>query len=100
MRSTRLQPVDDAPAENFSLAPPEPAAPRTVTVAERQITDLLIKGIGQRAITIISTLFTLLLAASAWWLWWSALPQPTPTQLIGLGMYSVFVLALEYVRRR
>lgn len=99
MRSTRLQPVDDAPAESFSLAP-EPDAPRSVTVAERQITDLLLKGIGQRALTILSTLFTLLLAASAWWLWWSALPQPTPPQLVGLGMYSVFVLALEYVRRR
>lgn len=102
MRS-RLQSVGDAPAEGFSLAETEiqpPPAPRTVTVAERQITDLLLKGIGQRAITIISTLFTLLLAGSAFWAWMTVLPHPSSPQLIGLGGYALFVLALEYVRRR
>lgn len=99
MRSTRLQPVDADAPEEFQI--PEAAeAPRTVTVPERQITDLLIRGLGQRALTILSTLFTLLLAGSVFWAWMTVLPEPTTLKLIGIGGYALFALALEFVRRR
>lgn len=106
MRS-RLQPVGDAPIDGgFKIAePPEAvpdtgAPPRRMSLAERQVYDILVRGVSQTALTIVSTLFTLLFAGSAFALWWAALPQPSASQLIGLGMYAAFVLALEYVRRR
>lgn len=99
MRNTRLQPVEDTEVGDFEIAATaEPA--RSVTVPEKQIMDLLIRGFGQRALTILSTLFTLLLAGSVFWAWMTVLPEPSTPKLIGLGGYAAFVLALEFVRRR
>lgn len=58
------------------------------------------KTLSQRALAAFSTLFTAGGLFSAWWLWQSALPAPTTTQLVGLGMYAAFLLLLEFVRRR
>lgn len=61
---------------------------------------LSIKQLSQRTLVAASTCFTFALAASAFFLWWTVLGAPTPLQLTGLGMYSGFALALEFVRRR
>lgn len=100
MRSTtRLQPVGEEAADDFQLADP-PTVERKPSIPERQMLDLLIKGFGQRALTLLSTLFTLLIAGSVFWAWMTVLPSPSTPQLIGVGGYAVFVLALEFVRRR
>lgn len=101
MRSTRLQPVGDEPVGDFTMEPVSPNPPaRVVSVPEKQMMDLLIRGFGKNALTILSTLFTLALAGSAFWAWMTVLPEPSPQQLVGLGGYALFVLALEFVRRR
>ena len=61
---------------------------------------LALKALSQKTIVALSTLFTAAALASAWYLWYSVLPNPTTPQLVGLGGYAAFILALEYVRRR
>lgn len=66
-------------------------------------TQMLLMAIGQlskRFVIALSNLFTAAGLFSAWWLWSSVLPSPTVLQLIGVGMYALFLLALEFVRRR
>ena len=60
---------------------------------------LALHALSQRALAAISDLFMLVTIASAWWLWWST-PEPTQLQLIGLGMYGVFILAANVIARR
>jgi hypothetical protein len=109
MRSTRLQQVGEESAENFTLIgnepePPLPVAAKKDTAAmESRLSGLIVtalKTLSQRSLVAISNLFTLLLAGSAFVLWRSVLPSPSVLQLVGLGGYAGFVLALEFVRRR
>ena len=99
--SSRLQEVTDFQLVGQDEQPPErPAKP---AAAEQHLTGLLLmslRALSQRAVVALSTLFTLALAASAFWLWGEVLAHPTAPQLVGLGMYGGFVLALEFVRRR
>ena len=108
MRSaTRLTEVA-GPAEPPTFQVHTPAMPAEAAAVARDAfdsrwTDLLalsLKALSQRALVALSSLFTLLVAASAFWLWLSVLPAPTPLQLVGVGGYAVFVLALEFVRRK
>lgn len=98
--SNRLQEVAEFQlvGEDEAAAPAKPAP-----AVEKQLTGLLLmslRALSQRALVALSTLFTLALAASAFWLWGRILAAPSATQLVGVGMYAVFVLALEFVRRR
>ena len=61
---------------------------------------LALKALSQRTVIALSTLFTLIGLGTAFWLWMSVLPSPTPNQLIGVAGYAVFLLALEYIRRK
>jgi len=65
-----------------------------------RMTLLAIQSLSQRALIAWSALFTAGALASAWVLWRSILPEPTPMQLTGLAGYAVFVLAIEFIRRR
>ena len=58
-----------------------------------------LKALSQRALVALSALFTLLTVASAFALWWRVLPDPSVFQLIGLGLYAIFILAVHLVRR-
>lgn len=60
---------------------------------------LALKALSQRALVAVSDLFTLLTVFSAFWLWHS-IPEPSVYQLIGLGMYGMFVLAANVIVRR
>ena len=65
-------------------------------------TDLLVlalTALGKRFVVALASLFTLLTVASAFWLWHSV-PDPTATQLVGLGMYGLLVLAINVIVRR
>ena len=72
---------------------------RENTIAAQALT-LILKGLSQKALIAISSLFTSAALFSAWWLWMTILPDPSNRQLIGVGMYAVFILAVEVVRRR
>jgi prepilin signal peptidase PulO-like enzyme (type II secretory pathway) len=77
----------------------EPAAappPQLVT----QMLTIALTALSQRALTALASLFSIVLAASAFVLWYMILPNPSPNQLVGLGMYAAFILALHVIRNR
>lgn len=53
-----------------------------------------LKALGQKALIALASLFTLLTVASAFTLW-LLMPDPNVTQLVGMGMYAVFVLLIN-----
>lgn len=58
-----------------------------------------LRALSQRFIVALANLFTLLTAASAFYLWLQALPELNMLKIIGLSIYSVFVLALNIYGR-
>lgn len=76
-----------------------PSQPRGQKFAIDAIT-LGLKTLSQKTLVALSTCFTGAGLLGAWLLWDSVLPNPTTFQLIGLGEYAAFFLALEFVRRR
>ena len=83
---------------------PQPQIPQTPmqTQDAAQAVKLLmlsLRVVSQRFITSLSHLFTALALASAWYLWLKILPSPTVTQLVGVGLYAVFLLSIEFIRR-
>jgi hypothetical protein len=56
--------------------------------------------LGKRAVAGLSAAFSLIGLGSVWALWYSVLGQPSPVQLTGIGMYSIFLLCLEVIRRK
>lgn len=82
-----------------TTTPPQTNVAREASAATQMLL-LGLKALSQRAIVALSTLFTAGGLFSAWWLWSSVLPSPSVLQLTGIGMYAVFLLALEWVRRR
>ena len=98
MRSSRLQEVEAA--ETFSVADPAPSpAPPRQRATESSLL-MLGRVFSDRSMEIISIVFTFLIAGSAFALSWVTLPTPTPTHLVGLGIYYIFVLAFELARKR
>ena len=96
-----------ASPRNFALVGEEEIGetpePRTDAEAARRNTQLLLlslRAVSQRAVTAVSHLFTLLVVAGTGALWWHVLPDPSVLQLVGLGGWAVFVLAIEWIRRR
>ena len=81
-----------------SVPPPPPPDVQQIIV-QRFLTAIL-SAFSERVVFMLHMLFTAGGLVLAWFLWSRVLPSPTVPQLIGLGMYSVFFLALEYVRRR
>ena len=82
---------------------PEAPAPKTADEATQRNMQLLllsIRIVSQRFVTAVSHLFTAAMVGSELLLWWRALPDPTPLQLVGLGMWGVLILAIEFIRRR
>ena len=90
-------------AELFTLEKEEIEAPAPASSsaesAGMHMLYLGLKALSQRALVALSALFTLLTVASAFALWWRVLPDPSVFQLIGLGLYAIFILAVHLVRR-
>ena len=87
---------EDTPDEAATIA----AATPDNTERGAQLLMLSVRALSQRALTAITNLFTAGAVLSAWWLWSTVLPNPTPLQLVGVGGYAVFLLAIEIVRRK
>ena len=80
-------------------APPQPAG-NADTARAVQILALALLTVSQRFVIAVSNLLTAAAVGSAFWLWWRVLPNPDVEQLVGLGLYALFLLAVETVRRR
>lgn len=106
MRSTRLTTVAEEEVAGFKLIGQEddlavPSAPaKPADDIPSRVIVFALQTLAKRTLVAISNLFSLLLAGSAFALWWSVLPQPTVLQLVGLGLYAAFVLVLDFARRR
>jgi hypothetical protein len=101
MRSgARLTPVEVD--ENLIGSEPEPEArqPSQTASALTSILFMSLRALSQRAVVALGNLFMAASAASAWWLWYVTMPQPTVPQLVGLTLYAAFILALNFMLRR
>lgn len=78
---------------------PQQPQPDANTRAAMRFWLLSMQNIGNRAITGVSHLFTAAVVLSAWALFMWTLPTPSTLQLIGLGLYGLFCLAVEWIRR-
>ncbi len=87
-------------AEMFKI---EPVVEETEqSVADRTGFELLrvgLKALSQRALVALSALFTLLTVGSTFWLY-MAVQNPNTMQLIELGLYAAFVLAINLIVKR
>lgn len=77
-----------------------PTAPAQSNLAAQKMLLFALGSLSKRAIAGVSAAFSLLGVASVWFLWYTVLPDPTVPKLIGVGMYSVFLLVLELIRKR
>lgn len=87
-------------AEMFKI---EPVVEETEqSTADRTGFELLrvgLKALSQRTLIALSALFTLLTVGSAFWLFMS-IHEPNTMQLIQIGMYAAFVLAINLIVKR
>jgi hypothetical protein len=85
-------------------APPGEALAPTLHVAQQRLAAQLLgvafKALSEKAVIAVASLFSLLLAASVFWLALSVSQAPSNLQLVELGMYGAFVLGLHVVKRR
>ncbi len=83
----------------LQLVGTEDEAPKGTQFAS-DILLLALKALSQRALTAIASLFTLLTVISAFWLALQVAVNPTIYQLIVLGLYLVFIGAINLIVRR
>lgn len=90
----------------FEVVPDDPPEPTNSPVeggqaAALDILLLLLKPLSQKTIIAIGNCFSLLTVASVFWLSLAIIPKdPSVQQLIGLGGYAVFVVAVNLIVRR
>jgi hypothetical protein len=62
---------------------------------------LLLKPLSQKTIIALGNLFSLLTVVSVFWLSLAIIPKdPSTQQLVGLGGYAAFVIAVNIIVRR
>lgn len=101
MRSARLTPVEVA--DDGLIGQEAPEVRPEQNQAASALTSLLLmslKALSQRAIVALANLFMAATAASAFWLWYVTMPEPSVRQLVGLTLYALFILALNFMLRR
>jgi len=108
---TRLRRIADESGESDAEDLLDPAA--TVAApqhspamgeAQRRIVStalqMALRTLSQKTVVALANLFSLLLAGSVFWVFLTILAEPTVLQLVGAGMFAVFVLSLHLVRKR
>lgn len=105
--TNRLRPIgDDMPffGAEVESVPPQPAPPppqQTAPSAQQHAATsmllLALRALSQRSIIALGSLFILLTAASAFWLWLTIAPSPSVYQIIAVSIYGAFVLALDWM---
>lgn len=90
MQGTRLAAVRE---EQIAETPaPSPAQPRADRAATATIVWAALRALSQRALVALAAVVDLILILTAFALWIMVIANPTQSQLIGVGMYAVFVL--------
>lgn len=89
MSRARLISEAELPPENTG------SPPNTAQQAALQMLLLALKALSQRFTIALANLFTLVTAASAFWLWFSVLENVNEKQIVAATIYSAFVLALN-----
>lgn len=87
----------EQPNRQFRVVESEPSPAQS---AAAQAIMVALTALSQRFIVALANLFTLLTVASAFILTWAVLPNPSIQQLVGLGTYYVFILAVLFLRRK
>lgn len=65
-----------------------------------QALTIALQALSHRFVVALASLFSILLASSVFALYWKVLPNPSTESLIGLALYSVFIIGLHVVRAR
>lgn len=78
---------------------PDPHHVREETERATAAMMLALKALSQRAIAAVKDIFTLVSVGSAFWLFMS-IRDPNTYQLVELGLFSVFILAANWIVRR
>ena len=101
---TRLQILgeEEVPDPPTAAPPQTPTseAPDKVAVSVVEFLQLLLSVMSQRSILALHHLLPIVALVSGFALWWRVLPEPTEYQLVGLGLYAAFMLAILFVRRQ
>ncbi len=82
--------VEDNVVQHPSAAP---------SIAAEALT-IALRALSQRSLIALASLFSILLAGSVFALYWKVLPNPSIESLVGLGLYSIFIIGLHVVRAR
>lgn len=92
----------DPPAPPPPAPPAPPAPPTEVSKQNTAMLLLALRALSQRTLTALTNGFSLLLVMSVWALCWHVLSDPNPSsqQLVICGLYALFTLAVDIVRRR
>ena len=91
---------------NFEIVEDEPPVhtPATEPSESTSAVDillLLLKPLSQKTVIALGNLFSLLTVASVFWLSLAIIPRdPTIQQLVGLGGYAAFVIAVNLIVRK
>lgn len=94
----RLLVVDES-QELRDTEPVKPGPSDTIVAVSAEAMMLALKALSQRAIAALAALFTLLTVGSVWWLW-ASIPDPSNTQIVSLGMYAAFIVAINIIVRK
>jgi hypothetical protein len=86
-------------SENEAPQPRPQQAPNQGQDAAFNALMLALKTLSQKTLIALSRLTSLAMVASVFWLFMS-IPDPHTSQLIWGGMYSVFILTLQFLMRR
>lgn len=89
--------------EAASLIGQEPVTarrePRTAGRFATEAVFLALKTLSQRALVALAAIEHLILGGSVFALWLAVIAQPSQSQLTAVGLYSVFVLTVIWLRR-
>ncbi len=99
-RARLISDVEEIPQDEL---PPPPKTATEAPAVERHATEMLmiaLSALSKRFVVAVENLFTLLTAASVFWIWHDVLQEPDILRLIGAGAYSIFILALNRWGRR
>jgi hypothetical protein len=94
MAQSRLRSLGEGDTDYFTQGetPPSP-----VENAATSVLFTALKALSQRTVIALSQLFVLATALSAFWLWMVTMPAPSVLQLVGLGLYAIMILILDWM---
>jgi hypothetical protein len=97
MAQSRLRSLGEGDTSEFFTTGVDAPPSSPVENAATSVLFTALKALSQRTVIALSQLFVLATALSAFWLWMVTMPQPTILQLVGLGLYAIMILILDWM---